>query len=57
MGIADVITVLESAERLGAAEDVPEGSRVIQLSETLVNQMLDALRNERQPGGGKAHTA
>jgi hypothetical protein len=44
MDIDDVITILETAERQGSEADRPQGSRYIQLSETLVEQMLYALR-------------
>jgi len=46
MRVSDVTEILERAERIGASEDVPEGSRVIQLSETLVMQMIQALRKD-----------
>jgi len=42
--IQDVIRVLEDAARLGEDVDEPEGARYIQISETLVNEMLKALR-------------
>lgn len=41
-----VITVLEGAPRIGKEKDEPEGSRYIQLTETLVNEMLAVLRRE-----------
>ena len=42
--IQEVVRVLEEAERLGEDVDEPEGSRYIQISETLVNEMLAVLR-------------
>ncbi len=42
MTLTDVWEVLQYAERTGADTDVPEGSRVVALSETLVNEMLQA---------------
>ena len=38
--LLDVERSLENAERLGSAKDEPEGSRYIQISETLVNEIL-----------------
>jgi hypothetical protein len=35
--------VLHTAVRIGADKDEPEGMRYIQLSETLVNEMIEAL--------------
>ena len=39
----EVIQILYKAERIGAETDEPEGSRYIQLSETLVLQMVAGL--------------
>ncbi len=39
----EVIQILHKAERAGAETDEPEGSRYIQLSETLVLQMVASL--------------
>src|SRR5690606_14367124 len=36
-----LLHILRNANRIGEASDVPEGSRYIQLSNTLVAQMLD----------------
>jgi hypothetical protein len=44
MELQDVLSVLESADRMGAVQDVPEGSRYIQISDTLARQMVEALR-------------
>lgn len=41
----DVIRILETAPREGAAEDVPEGTRTIRLSHTLAVLMAQALRD------------
>ncbi len=41
--IRDAITIFE-AERMGAEEDVPEGVRYIQCSDTLAKQMVKKLR-------------
>lgn len=49
MTIEDVIKALEGATRFGASEDVPEGSRVIQISDTAARQIVDALRSELRP--------
>lgn len=46
MNIADVIEGLEQAERMGAEEDIPEGSRYIQISETLLLQIIETLKRE-----------
>ena len=42
--VEQVIDVLERAERLGAKEDKPEGSRYILLSETLVELLISKLK-------------
>ncbi len=42
--ITKLIDVFESAEMIGAEQDVPEGSRYAQISETLVVEILDILR-------------
>jgi hypothetical protein len=36
-----IIEVLRNADRIGKDVDEPEGSRYIQLSETLVRELLD----------------
>lgn len=46
MDLEDVIQALETAPRIGSQKDKPEGSRYIQISETLVKQMLAGLRRE-----------
>lgn len=45
--IEDVIQGLKSAERMGAEKDRPEGFRYIQLSETLVLEMIEALERDK----------
>jgi len=40
----EILNVFENAERLGAEKDEPEGTRYIQISETLVNQFISRLR-------------
>lgn len=47
MNISDIITRLETADRLGADIDEPEGCRYIQISETLINQIIEALQCEK----------
>ena len=42
--ITKLIDVFESAEMLGAEQDVPEGSRYVQISETAVMEILGILR-------------
>jgi hypothetical protein len=42
--IKHVISVLETAERTGAAEDKPEGSRTVILSDTLAKHLAKVLR-------------
>ena len=39
-----VIAVMKSARRIGGETDVPEGTRYIQISDTLAKQMAAALR-------------
>jgi len=47
-----LLHILRNANRIGEASDVPEGSRYIQLSNTLVAQMLDdKLPNEPMATG------
>lgn len=42
--IQDVIDVLKNAPRQGSANDEPEGSRYIILSDTLVKELIKTLR-------------
>ena len=42
--IRRAITVLRDAPRQGADRDEPEGSRYIQISDTLANELADQLR-------------
>jgi len=44
--MGNVANILENAERIGNVKDEPEGSRYIQISETLVNKMLGVLARE-----------
>jgi len=44
--LKEVVKVLEDATRMGAETDEPEGARYIQISETLVDEMLMVLRDE-----------
>ena len=44
--IGDVLMVLEGAERIGTSNDFPEGSRYIQISETLTTQMIEAIKRD-----------
>lgn len=44
MTIQQIIDVLEVSERIGQAEDVPEGARYIQISETLTSRMIEGLK-------------
>ena len=44
--VSFVQMVLETAIRVGADQDIPEGSRYIQISETLANQMAEVLALE-----------
>ena len=44
--IDDVLKVLEGAERIGTSNDFPEGSRYIQISETLTTQMIEAIKRD-----------
>ncbi len=46
MKVSDVRKILKNAHRQGTEEDVPEGSRYIVLSDTLVNQMAEWLTPE-----------
>ena len=42
--ITDVIKILKDAERMGSEEDKPEGSRYIQISDTLAKIMEETLQ-------------
>lgn len=52
MTINDVIRILRTAPRTGAADDVPEGTRVLTLSDTLAQQMATTLERERDQARG-----
>lgn len=41
----DVLTILRTATRIGAKEDKPEGSRYIELSDTIVHKMINCLES------------
>ncbi len=44
MEIKDVIEMLETGlKRMGSDKDIPEGSRYIQISDTLVKEMVEVL--------------
>lgn len=45
MDMKDVVQVLKTAPRMGAEKDEPEGSRFIQLSETLVDKIVQELES------------
>jgi len=45
VNIKDIAQILRTASRMGAETDVPEGTRFIQLSETLVNQIARELES------------
>lgn len=42
--LLELANLLDHAERLGNAEDVPEGTRYIQLSDTLARKIAQNLR-------------
>ena len=48
--IEQVIDVLERAERIGAKEDKPEGTRYIMLSETLTQLLISKLKTAQRKG-------
>lgn len=43
MDVVDLIEIFTIADRIGSDEDIPEGSRYIQLSETLVDEIILSL--------------
>ncbi len=43
MTLAQVHHILVTAERIGSENDKPEGSRYIQISDTLAKHMADAI--------------
>lgn len=47
MTILEVAEALRTATRQGADQDIPEGSRFIELSETLANEMIKAIEEQR----------
>lgn len=44
-GLQKVLDILNQADRIGAQEDSPEGSRYIQISDTLAAVMITALES------------
>jgi hypothetical protein len=44
MDIKEIIVGLITADRSGTDEDIPEGSRYVQLSDTLVQEMVECLK-------------
>ncbi len=46
--ISKLIETFESAHRLGAEKDVPEGSRYVQISETAIIEILGILRTIKE---------
>jgi len=58
MNINDVIECLKGAPRIGRETDDPEGSRYIQISDTLAQHLIVALQNTPvfpTPGAGIVH--
>ena len=45
MDLATVIKILKEADRIGQPEDKPEGVRYIQISDTLVSEMIEELNS------------
>lgn len=45
MTLNDVVEILKTAPRMGAEKDEPKGTRFIQLSETLVEQIVQELES------------
>ena len=46
MTLEDIKHILIMADRIGSDKDIPEGTRYIQLSETLVEEMIEVLDEE-----------
>jgi hypothetical protein len=42
--VEEILNMLKSAPRLGAENDIPEGTRYIQISETLVNKIISDIQ-------------
>lgn len=53
MDIPTIIEGLENAERRGAATDIPEGARYITISETLVLQIIESLKDIQDRNQGR----
>lgn len=45
MNIKSILKILKTAPRSGTEKDEPEGSRYIQISDTLTNQMVEYLED------------
>ena len=45
MTLNDVVEILKTAPRMGAEKDEPEGTRFIQLSEALVDEIVRELES------------
>ena len=43
--IGDVVEALENAERIGTEKDIPEGSRYVKMSDTLILKLIDTLES------------
>ncbi len=50
MDLTEIIKTLRIADRIGAEKDVPEGTRYIQLSDTLANEIADDLERIQWTG-------
>ena len=46
LSLPELAAELEALPRYGAAQDSPEGARWIKFSETLINQIIQALRTD-----------
>lgn len=44
MELRDVINALESAPRIGAEVDIPEGSRYVQITETALSLIIESVK-------------
>jgi|WetSurMetagenome_2_1015567.scaffolds.fasta_scaffold154388_3 hypothetical protein len=49
MTIKDIILILESADRQGSEKDEPEGTRYVQVSDTLLQKIIDVLKMKIKP--------
>jgi len=48
MNIQNIIEILKQAPRIGTETDIPEGNRYVQISETLINEILLCLESYNQ---------